>query len=284
MDGIFVSPSKGEIKKATTPSELKNRERKKEKEEKDQKNATTLKKGKQPTFKQVFDSPYTVHWPNVSDENRNFIVEQLTSDLSNYIAVPPKKTISMEERKKLTKEEKKQLKAERKKMQKERRRIEKEQKKKLPPSMCFGINEVTRGLEREKLRLVIVCKDVQPLILIQHLPVLAKIKGVPLCPLSNSTAHFAKLFGMRSIVAFGFKVHEDNSTPDIFGLLVESIIAKVPPIGISWLNIMNSEGKMDPSKLELLPTNVKQTGPKRPQVTTDQPQSKKVKRDSKNKP
>lgn len=41
-----------------------------------------------------------------------------------------------------------------------------------------GINEVTKALERGTAKLVVVASDVEPKELIQHMPILAKEKGI----------------------------------------------------------------------------------------------------------
>lgn len=42
-----------------------------------------------------------------------------------------------------------------------------------------GANEVTKAIEREEAKLVVVAKDVSPPEVIQHIPVLCKEKGIP---------------------------------------------------------------------------------------------------------
>jgi len=42
-----------------------------------------------------------------------------------------------------------------------------------------GTNEVTKAIEREEAKLVVIAKDVSPPEVVQHLPVLCKEKGIP---------------------------------------------------------------------------------------------------------
>ncbi len=42
-----------------------------------------------------------------------------------------------------------------------------------------GTNEVTKVIEKEKAKLVVVAKDVTPPEIIMHIPLLAKEKGIP---------------------------------------------------------------------------------------------------------
>ena len=43
-----------------------------------------------------------------------------------------------------------------------------------------GINEVTKSIERNEAKLVVVAKDVQPKEITQHIPLLCKEKNIPL--------------------------------------------------------------------------------------------------------
>ena len=42
-----------------------------------------------------------------------------------------------------------------------------------------GTNEVTKAIEKEKAKLVVVAKDVNPPEITMHIPLLAKEKGIP---------------------------------------------------------------------------------------------------------
>jgi len=42
-----------------------------------------------------------------------------------------------------------------------------------------GINEVTKAVEREKAKLVLIAQDVQPKEIVMHLPLLCKEKKIP---------------------------------------------------------------------------------------------------------
>ena len=74
--------------------------------------------------------------------------------------------------------------------------------------LCLGINHVTRALERDELCLIVVCKDADPPRLVQHLPYMAFLKHVPLCALSQrgSTSEMGQIFGLKTMLALGFKV------------------------------------------------------------------------------
>jgi len=43
-----------------------------------------------------------------------------------------------------------------------------------------GLNEVTKAIEREEAKLVVIAKDVSPPEIVQHLPILCNEKKIPL--------------------------------------------------------------------------------------------------------
>ena len=42
-----------------------------------------------------------------------------------------------------------------------------------------GINEVTKSIERNEAKLVVIAKDIQPKEIVQHIPLLCKEKNIP---------------------------------------------------------------------------------------------------------
>jgi ribosomal protein L7Ae-like RNA K-turn-binding protein len=76
--------------------------------------------------------------------------------------------------------------------------------------LALGLNEVTRALEKGTARLVVVCRDVHNPVLIQHLPVLAQHRQVPICLLPSSPFTLAQFFGLRTLIAFAFKVNSNT--------------------------------------------------------------------------
>ncbi len=85
------------------------------------------------------------------------------------------------------------------------------QVKQIRSELVFGLNQVTRGLEKESLKLVIVSKDIQAQIVIQHLPVLAQLHHTPLCLLDMSSEELGAVFGLRTVIAVGVKVSVKRS-------------------------------------------------------------------------
>eukprot|EP01116_Phalansterium_solitarium_P006938 TRINITY_DN19374_c0_g1_i1.p1 TRINITY_DN19374_c0_g1~~TRINITY_DN19374_c0_g1_i1.p1 ORF type:complete len:180 (+),score=6.17 TRINITY_DN19374_c0_g1_i1:6-545(+) len=159
--------------------------------------AAPLKKSKPPSFKHAFDSPFTVHWVSLSEENRIAILEKLHSFFGTFKRAAAQISAAPDESEKGTPSAPKR---------KARRRRQISDVRKAFPELCLGFNELNKCLETDQLRLLVVCKDVTPPALIQHFPVAAFLKRVPLCPLANATVQLGKLFGVKSVVAFGVKV------------------------------------------------------------------------------
>lgn len=66
---------------------------------------------------------------------------------------------------------------------------------------------VTKALEKNRLSVVVICKDVEPIKLVQHIPLLAYLHSTPLCVLGgDASATLGAIFGIRSLIVFGIKV------------------------------------------------------------------------------
>lgn len=63
-------------------------------------------------------------------------------------------------------------------------------------------------MEKDELSLVICCRDIQPYVLIQHIPILCAVKNTPICTLSGKNTSFklGRIFGLRTTILIGFKV------------------------------------------------------------------------------
>lgn len=70
----------------------------------------------------------------------------------------------------------------------------------------MGINEVTKGLERNTLSLVIADRSTKPISMISHLPRLADFRNVPIAALEFLTTVLGTKIGVKSLIAIGFKV------------------------------------------------------------------------------
>lgn len=119
----------------------------------------------------------------------------------------------------------------------------KEQKEpKEDTGIVYGLNAVTKALEKKKLSLVVVCMSVSPQSIIQHIPFHCHQQNVPLVPLQERSDVLGHLFGMKTLIAVGIKVRHLSLTKctDFWetGYLtevVEKISEQVPPLSIPWL-------------------------------------------------
>nr|XP_009861415.1 ribonuclease P protein subunit p38-like [Ciona intestinalis] len=78
-------------------------------------------------------------------------------------------------------------------------------------NFVFGINEVTKALEKDKLSFFITCKSAKPAALTQHLALLSASRGTPTAGLANLSATLAPLLELKSVLALGFLKTEDPS-------------------------------------------------------------------------
>ncbi|KAL7840316.1 hypothetical protein AOLI_G00256390 [Acnodon oligacanthus] len=96
--------------------------------------------------------------------------------------------------------------------------------------LALGINEVTKGLERDELSLVLVCGSAQPAHMTSHLILLSQTRAVPACKVPELSASLSGLLGVSSVLALGFR----RRTID-FADTVRQIAAKVPPLRVPWM-------------------------------------------------
>ncbi|RXN30372.1 ribonuclease P subunit p38-like protein [Labeo rohita] len=95
--------------------------------------------------------------------------------------------------------------------------------------LAIGINEVTKGLERNELSLVLVCNSVRPEHMTCHLIPLSKTRSVPACQVPTLSETLAELLGLKCVLALGFK-----RGTEAFEDVVRTITPVVPPLDVSW--------------------------------------------------
>ncbi|XP_051872375.1 ribonuclease P protein subunit p38 [Pristis pectinata] len=100
----------------------------------------------------------------------------------------------------------------------------------LRKQLAIGINEVTRGLEKDELCLVLVCRSVKPPIMTQHLIQLSASRTVPACQVPHLSETVAPLLGLKSTLALGFKKNSET-----FIETINAVGPQVPPLNISWM-------------------------------------------------
>ena len=72
--------------------------------------------------------------------------------------------------------------------------------------IVVGVNEVTRGLERNHLRAAVVCLSVRSPLLHDHLQVLSATRNVPCIALNGVSATVAPVLGLKRAMTIGLKV------------------------------------------------------------------------------
>ena len=126
-----------------------------------------------------------------------------------------------------------------------------------------GLNQVTRTLEGAseaikcggKVSLVLVCRDAQPAMLVQHLLWAACLRGVRACATGETSASLGSLLGIPSALALAF-LHPEPVAPCALGeprnagddaaaaaesvsmglaSLVQFICSRAPPASLPWL-------------------------------------------------
>ncbi|KAK3749959.1 hypothetical protein QZH41_013855 [Actinostola sp. cb2023] len=98
--------------------------------------------------------------------------------------------------------------------------------------LVVGINEVTRGLEKDELALVLVCRSVKPRLMTDHILLLAATRQTPTLGLQDLGQVLAPLLHCKKAAAVGFKKQRPIT---VFDSLVEIITQKVPEITVPWL-------------------------------------------------
>ena len=77
-----------------------------------------------------------------------------------------------------------------------------------------GTNEVTKAIEREEAKLVVVAKDVSPSEIVQHLAALCKEKGIP-CVQVDEKSRLGQAAGVGVPTACVAVVKEGDTKADI---------------------------------------------------------------------
>merc|ERR1711962_1464144 len=67
----------------------------------------------------------------------------------------------------------------------------------------FGINEVTKCIERKKAKLVVIANDIDPIEIVLFLPALCHRFGVPYCIVKDK-ARLGMITGRKTCASFAF--------------------------------------------------------------------------------
>lgn len=116
--------------------------------------------------------------------------------------------------------------------------------------LAIGINEVTKALERNKLKLLLVCKSVKPSHMTNHLITLSATRGVPACQVPRLSQSMSEPLGLKSVLALGFKECAPKED-DVFADTVKVITPRVPSQSITWLHVATQSLKPeDPVEMD----------------------------------
>lgn len=100
--------------------------------------------------------------------------------------------------------------------------------------LAIGINEVTKALERNHLKLLLVCKSVRPKHMTDHLIALSASRGVPACQVPRLSQSLSAPLGLKSVLALGFR-QSASTEEELFTDTIEAIKPKVPSLDVAWL-------------------------------------------------
>ncbi|XP_067457622.1 ribonuclease P protein subunit p38 [Thunnus thynnus] len=100
--------------------------------------------------------------------------------------------------------------------------------------LAIGINEVTKALERNELKLVLVCKSVKPKHMTSHLVALSATRGVPACQVPRLSQSVSEPLGLKSVLALGFRQCASKDD-ELFTDTVDAITPRVPSLCVAWL-------------------------------------------------
>lgn len=122
-----------------------------------------------------------------------------------------------------------------------------------------GVNEVTRGLEQQRLGLVLLARSAGPPMLVNHLLAQAFAQGVPICAVTGLSEALAPRIGARNLVCLGITkvrcagdgrggpskfrscvniptVEQDAASGDgVFAALAKDVARLAPTPNLPWL-------------------------------------------------
>lgn len=113
--------------------------------------------------------------------------------------------------------------------------------------VAIGINEVTKALERNELKLLLVCKSVKPKHMTDHLIALSTTREVPACQVPRLSQSVSEPLGLKSVLALGFR-RCPSQDGDMFSDVVEAILPKVPSLDVAWLQDTPAKVKPDENR------------------------------------
>jgi ribosomal protein L7Ae-like RNA K-turn-binding protein len=118
-----------------------------------------------------------------------------------------------------------------------------------PHGILVGMNEVTKGLEKGHVALVVAARDASPPILLAHLPALCYMQDAALIAASGNGDDIASVLGVKKLLSFALlrpeRVQEGESRQ-----LVQRLVGVLRPhatkLNFPWLSVAKGEQTVPP--------------------------------------
>lgn len=170
----------------------------------------------------ILSSPWSMKCVSIRNEDEDIIIEQIESLVSKYPLLKNKiKSASKENSTKAILNEDAEL------------------KNKYRKELAFGINEVTRSLEKNLLVAVLISRGANPPHLTKHILPLCATRNVPVVSLKELNNKVAKLLNFSSLMAFGLKCGAEQQTSifyDLWNVIQEKAITIPNPLKLFQIN------------------------------------------------
>ncbi|XP_029957772.1 ribonuclease P protein subunit p38 [Salarias fasciatus] len=200
---------------------------------------------KQTPVKTSFTSPFTQQWSPLPQEDMHFILKTVTDKLISAGLEKKEVKVFRPWRKK---KEQKAAAAPEPDLQASQDAQEQDPVRNgwtnavARRQLAIGINEVTKALERNQLKLALVCKSVKPTHMTSHLITLSVTRGVPACQVPRLSQSVSEPLGLKSVLALGFRQCPPTED-EVFTDAVDAIRPRVPPLHVAWLQGAAAEVK-----------------------------------------
>ncbi|XP_032037444.1 ribonuclease P protein subunit p38 [Aythya fuligula] len=198
-----------------------------------QQGTASLRKAKKTTVKICLDNPFDIQWKTIDGDNMHFILQTLEESIKQIglkkVEAPRKKKRSST---------KKQMERKCDASNNELPTAEETEGNQqasgwtdisIRRQLAIGVNEVTKGLEKNELLLLLVCKSAKPAMITSHLIQLSASRDTPAGQVPRLSETIAPLLGLTSVLALGFKRQSDKFTD-----VIEAIIPKIPALEVPW--------------------------------------------------
>ncbi|ESO86409.1 hypothetical protein LOTGIDRAFT_167223 [Lottia gigantea] len=121
-------------------------------------------------------------------------------------------------------------------------------RKQIRSELALGINCVTKALEKDELRLVIITRESKVCVLVNHILPLVTVRQCPAIRLPNLSENMYNILGLQSLAALGFKKTKEKS---MFEDFVHMVIETAPSIKSSWLQEPEIKSEISTKDMEI---------------------------------